>query len=59
MNKSNSTGYAILDWMIRESIPLTRENYLDLDFTGDVPQDVKDGLDQECESSLPPQFACG
>jgi hypothetical protein len=31
----------------RNGIPLTRENGLDLDFMGDVPQDVKHGLDQE------------
>lgn len=56
MNKPNSTGYPILDWMIKNQIPLTRQKYLELDHCGDVPQDVKDGLDQEYESSQPPQF---
>jgi hypothetical protein len=42
--------------MIKNQIPLTREKYLELDHCGDVPQDVTDGLDQEYESSLPPQF---
>ncbi len=39
----------IIDYMEKEGIPMTRENYLDLAFMGDVP----DELDPEFEASMP------
>ncbi|MBV9339363.1 MAG: hypothetical protein JO159_00565 [Acidobacteria bacterium] len=53
---SPSTGYHILDWMIENDIPLTRENYIRLDWLGKVPKRVRDSEDWEYELSLPEQF---
>ena len=43
---------AILDLMKRRNIPLTRENYLDIAYFGNPPQE----LDAEAEAEFPPEF---
>jgi hypothetical protein len=50
------TGYAILDCMIENDIPLTRKNYLELGHWGKPPKRVREGRNWEYELSLPPQF---
>ena len=34
-----NTGYSLLDWMIEHHIPLTRENYMELDYWGNLPNE--------------------
>ena len=43
---------AILEKMKEENIPLTRDNYLELLYFGDVPEEI----DPEIEAELPEQF---
>jgi hypothetical protein len=43
---------AILDLMKRHNIPLTRENYLDIAYFGNPPEE----LDAEAEAELPLEF---
>jgi hypothetical protein len=41
----------VLEWMKANDVPLTRQNYLNLAYMGDVPD-----LDAESESMLPPEI---
>jgi hypothetical protein len=41
----------VLDWMKKNDVPLTRENYLYVAYMGDEPD-----LDAEGESMLPPEI---
>jgi hypothetical protein len=41
----------VLEWMKKNDVPLTRKNYLDLAYLGDLPD-----LDAESESMLPPEI---
>lgn len=40
---------AVLDWMHRNNVNVTRANYLDLIFMGDVPEDLDPELLGELE----------
>src|SRR5215471_10816462 len=42
----------VLDWMKRMGVPLTRENYLDVAYLGNPPEE----LSAEEESELPEEF---
>lgn len=42
----------VLEWMKANDVPLTRENYLNLAYMGDPPEE----LSAEEESELPTQF---
>lgn len=44
-----TVGDPILDWMKKYGVPLTRENYLDLNYLGNVP----DEIGPEIEAELP------
>jgi len=46
----------VLDMMLREHIPLTRANYLNLAYLGDPPVDEHGNLDAELEAELPEMF---
>ena len=41
----------VLEWMKKNDVPLTRQNYLTLAYLGDIPD-----LDAESESMLPPEI---
>jgi hypothetical protein len=43
---------ATLEWMIKNNIPLTRNNYINLNWLGDPPEE----WDAELEMSLPEIF---
>ena len=41
----------ILEWMKKNNVPLTRENYLEIAYMGDDPN-----LDAEAEAALPEEI---
>jgi hypothetical protein len=41
----------VLEWMKKNDVPFTRNNYIELAYMGDVPD-----LDAESESMLPPEI---
>lgn len=49
---TNTTKDTVLEFMERNGIELTRENYLQLAYMGEVP----DEIDPEIEFSLPEMF---
>ena len=42
----------VLDYMKKHNIPLTRENYLQINYMGDVPEE----LDAEAEAEIPEEI---